>query len=334
MHAGEKVIDVHGHVSPPPVALAYQAYLLGSNSPMPSPTRQKAFPPITENDYADAFAEHVAYIDDRDIDIQVIGPRPFYVAGWMEPHLIPAWASYVNDLIHLQCSSSPVRFFGACQLPQDASKPDLAHCISELDRCIHELGFVATYVSPDPAGRRNTPGMHDPYWFPLYRRVVELNVPIIVHGTTSLDPRFRGVDRNYQLGFVTEQYLAVQFLRHSEVFDIFPELRIMVCHCGGALDRFIPGDPHNGSRQTEENLFFDSCAYDVNFLEAAIKQRGVDRICFGTEAPGSGRHTRPETGRSSDDLLPVIDSFPWLTAGDKDKIFRRNALRVFPLLAK
>jgi predicted TIM-barrel fold metal-dependent hydrolase len=255
------------------------------------------------------------------------------VAGWMEPHLIPAWASFMNDLIYLQCKQYPDRFFGACQLPQDASQPDLEHCIAELDRCVNELGFVATYVSPDPAGRRNTPGMHEPYWYPLYRRVSALNVPVIVHGTTSLDPRFRGVDRNYQLGFVTEQYLAVQFLRHSRVFDMFPDLRVVVCHCGGALDRFIPGDPHNGNGSSQGKLYFDSCAYDEIFLEAAIKQRGVDQICFGTEAPGSGRYVRQETGRSSDDLLPIIDSFSWLTAEDKLKIIHHNALKVFPLLS-
>jgi predicted TIM-barrel fold metal-dependent hydrolase len=275
----------------------------------------------------------VAYIDDRNIDVQVLGPRPFLVAGWMEPHLIPPWATFVNDLIHLQCSAYPDRFFGACQLPQDAAQSDLSHCIAELDRCVNDLGFVAAYVSPDPAGRRTTPGMHEPYWFPLYERACELDIPLIVHGTSSLDPRFRGVDRNYQLGFVTEQYLAVQFLRHSDVFQSFPTLRVLVCHCGGALDRFIPGDPHNGSRHAD-NLFFDSCAYDPVFLEAAIKQRGVEQVCFGSEAPGSGRFPRPETGRSSDDLLPVIESFSWLTPEDKRKILNGNARRVFPALDK
>jgi predicted TIM-barrel fold metal-dependent hydrolase len=331
MHSGTKVIDIHAHVSPPPVALAYLAYLLGSNSPMPNPAQQQAFPPISESDYESAFADHVNYIDERNIDVQVLGPRPFYVAGWMEPHLIPAWATYVNDLIQLQCAAYPDRFFGACQLPQDAAQSDVSHCIPELERCVTDLGFVAAYVSPDPAGRRTTPGLHEPYWFPLYDRVSELDIPLIVHGTSSLDPRFRGVDRNYQLGFVTEQYLAVQFLRHGDVFRSFPKLRVVVCHCGGALDRFAPGDPHNGSSHPN-NLFFDSCAYDPVFLEAAIKQRGVSQICFGSEAPGSGRYVRPETGRSSDDLLPVIESIEWLTPADKVSILNANARRVFPAL--
>ena len=45
------------------------------------------------------------------------------------------------------------------------------------------------------------------------------------------------------------------------------------------------------------NLYYDCCAYDDNFLAAAIKQHGVDQILFGTESPGSGGVLRPDTGK-------------------------------------
>jgi len=60
----------------------------------------------------------------------------------------------------------------------------------------------------------------------------------------------------------------------------------------------------------------------------------VPRMLFGTEAPGSGRAVRPETGRTSDDLVPVIGSFDFLTEEDKIKIFHENPARVIPALAK
>ncbi len=66
-------------------------------------------------------------------------------------------------------------------------------------------GMARSSAGPDPDGRRTAPGMHEPYWYPLYGRCQELGVPIIVHGTSSLDPRYRVVLRNYQLGFMTEQ---------------------------------------------------------------------------------------------------------------------------------
>jgi predicted TIM-barrel fold metal-dependent hydrolase len=228
----------------------------------------------------------------------------------------------------------PTRFAGAAQLPQNSEADDLSHCIPELERCVKELGFIAAYASPDPAGRRTTPGMHEPYWFPLYEKCQALGIPLIVHGTNALDRRFRVVPQNYQLGFLTEQYLAGQFLSHGDVFERYPELKVVICHCGGALNRFIPTDAHIAQKDLSRNLFYDSCGYDLLFLEAAIKQRGVASMCFGTEAPGSGRAVRPETGKTSDDLVPVISSFDFLSEDDKLAIFNKNPAKVFPALAK
>jgi predicted TIM-barrel fold metal-dependent hydrolase len=330
------VLDVHGHVSVPMAANSFLMLMMGSNTPMESPIGEAVAGParVTKEDFRTAAAGHVQYLDDRNIDVQIIGPRPFLTMGWMEPHLVPAWSRYVNDMIHQQCEFFPERFLGACMLPQLSDAPDISHCIIELNRCVAEYGFVAAYASPDPAGRRTTPGMHEPYWYPLYERCQELDIPIIVHGTNSLDPRFRVVPHNYQLGFLVEQYLAGQFLGHSDVFERFPALRVIICHCGGALDRFIPTDHHLPQKDLSANLFYDTCGYDLVFLEAAIRQRGVDRMVFGTEAPGSGRAVRPETGRTSDDLVPIIGSFEFLTAVDKKKIFNGNVARVVPALAK
>jgi predicted TIM-barrel fold metal-dependent hydrolase len=331
-----RVLDVHGHVSVPFSANSFLVLMMGSNTPMASPIGQdKAGPAgVSLEDFRTAAAGHATYMDDRNIDVQVIGPRPFLMLGWMEPHLLPAWTRYVNDMIHQQCQMFPDRFLGAAMLPQHSDAPDLSNCLEELDRCVSELGFAAAYLSPDPGGRRTTPGMHEAYWYPVYARAQELGIPLIVHGTNSLDPRFRVVPHNYQLGFYTEQYLAGQFLSHGDVFERFPELKVIICHCGGGLDRFIPTDPHIAQKDLSENLFYDTCAYDLNFLEAAIKQRGVPRLLFGSEAPGSGRAVRPETGRTSDDLVPIIGAFDFITEDDKIKIFNENPARVVPALAK
>ncbi|MGH9114827.1 MAG: amidohydrolase family protein [Acidimicrobiales bacterium] len=339
MYDDLKVLDVHAHVSVPPVANTFALNLMASNTAMASPlSGGPGHAPFGSVPSAEQFREtastHVAYIDERGIDVQIIGPRPFMTLGWMQPHLIGAWSRYVNDMIHQQCEMFPGRFLGACQLPQHAGAPDAAHCLGELQRCVDEYQFVATYVSPDPDGRRTQPGMHDQWWFPLYERCEELGLPIIVHGTNSVDPRYAVVPHNYQLGFLTEQYLATQFLGHGPVFDHFPGLKVVVCHCGGALNRFIPTDFHLPQRDTRENLFYDTCGYDLHFLEAAIKQRGADQMCFGVEAPGSGRAVRPETGRTSDDLIPVLRSFEWLSEGDRRKIVHHNPARVCPALAK
>lgn len=334
MYKNTRVLDVHAHVSPPPAARNFVLPMMASNTARKSPLSQggEPGPGLSDEDFRKASQQHVDYMNARNIDVQIIGPRPFLMLGWMQEHLLPAWTRFVNDAIHKQVTLFPDRFHGAAQLPQNSEAPDLSHCLPELERCVNEYGFIAVYASPDPGGRRTTPGMHEPYWFPLYEKCQALGLPIIVHGTNSLDRRFGVVPQNYQLGFYTEQYLATQFLSHGDVFERYPELKVVVCHCGGGLNRFIPTDTHLAQKDLSRNLFFDTCGYDLNFLEAAIKQRGVSQMCFGTEAPGSGGAVRPETGRTSDDLVPVIEGFEFLSEADRVQIFNGNPAKVFPQL--
>jgi predicted TIM-barrel fold metal-dependent hydrolase len=284
---------------------------------------------LRDVDWQAAADRHAAYLDARDIDVQILGPHPVEVHGWMAPHIFESWTRYVNDAIHKMCLLRPDKFVGACQLPQLADAPDISHVLPELERCVRDYGFVAAYATPDVTGRRDTPGMHEPYWFPLYDKAQELGIPIIVHGTCGQDPRYRVVPHNYQLAFSTEQYIATQLLRWGDQFKRFPELKIVMCHMGGGLDRFIKEsetlNPHN---DTSRNLFFDSCAYDIDYLTTAIKQRRVSQVCFGVEAPGSGQTVRPETGRPSDDMVPVIAGLEFLSEQDKVDIFHNNPARV------
>jgi predicted TIM-barrel fold metal-dependent hydrolase len=273
-------------------------------------------------------------MNDRSVDVQVVGPRPFLMSADMPRHTFQTWTRFVNDSIAKQCRMEPTRFVGACQLPQVPSAPDASHCLAELQRCVDEHDFVGVYVTPDPLGVHGGPGLAERWWDPLYQRCEESQLPIIIHGATNADQRLSHVPENYQMNFVAEQYWAGQSLSHSDVFQRFPGLRVIICHCGGALDRWIPTDPHLSQRDLSQNLFYDTCAHDVHFLEAAIKQRTVKRMVFGTEAPGSGSALRPETGRPADDLLPVLDAFEFLSEQDKLDLVHHNPARLFPAMAK
>jgi predicted TIM-barrel fold metal-dependent hydrolase len=118
-----------------------------------------------------------------------------------------------------------------------------------------------------------------------------------------------------------------------DVFARFPELKVIICHCGGALDRFIRSDKHLSQTDLSNNLYFDTCAHDVDYLTTAIKQRTPARLLFGTEAPGSGAAVRGPgegPGKTGDDLVPVISSFDFITEQDKIAIFNTNPAKVFP----
>ena len=58
----------------------------------------------------------------------------------------------------------------------------------------------------------------------------------------------------------------------------------------------------------------------------------IRRVAAYVSPDPAGRRTtvRPETGRTSDDLVPVIDGFGFLTTDDKVKIFNANPAKVIP----
>jgi predicted TIM-barrel fold metal-dependent hydrolase len=338
VYKGQKVFDVHGHVTAPDTYRAGVALLMASNTPQrqsvlmqpsdkrPGPLQDENFKRVVEN-------QHVNYMDERNIDVQIIGPRPFMMMGWMSQDILPSWTRLTNDAIGLQCSYFPDRFLASMQLPQNGHAPDSTHMLDEIDRCKKEWGVMSVYVSPDPEGLRQTPGMHEPYWYALYEKCQRDGLPIIVHGTNHQDPRLSIINQNYQVGFLVEQFIATQLLGFSDVFDRFPELKVIVCHCGGAPSRFAPTDNHNFQRDTSNNLFFDVCAYEPTFLECSIKQKGVSQMLFGTEAPGSGRHVDPRTGRSGDNVIPTLEEAAYLTDEDRMNIIHNNPLRVIPAFA-
>lgn len=347
MYNGKQVIDIHGHHSTPPHFRAYAYNLIALR------TVSGRGLEIPDDVLESALTRHIEVMDERNVDVQFISPRPVAMMHWEQPHLVEHWTQTTNDTIAQTIRLHPDRFRGIAQLPQVGIEfsGDSSGCVPELERAVTELGFVGAMLNPDPAGDRQTPGMNDEYWFPLYEAAEALESPLVVHASITRDPRVTIIPHNYQYNFLTEQTLATQLLENSTVFEDFPRLRVVVCHCGGAPSRFVPraqpsglqgggqvgighraAPAHAAIPEWNDNLFFDTCSYDQDYLETAIKQRGVNQMMFGTEAPGSGTAVlNPDTGKPADDMVPVVDRIGFLTQDDKDKIFRRNALRVFPL---
>jgi hypothetical protein len=72
-------------------------------------------------------------------------------------------------------------------------------------------------------------------------------------------------------------------------------------------------------------LYYDTVLYTEDALRLLIKTIGVDRCLFGTECPGVGSSVDPESGRSMDNVRPMIEKIEWITAEEKRKIFCDNS---------
>jgi predicted TIM-barrel fold metal-dependent hydrolase len=239
-----------------------------------------------------------------------------------------------NSIIARQVKLFPGVFRGVCGLPQSPGVSPKS-CIPELERCVKELGFIGCLLNPDPgeASGHETPGLGDPFWYPLYEKLVELDVPAYIHSAGCRSERL-----TYSLHFINEESVAILSLLTSRVFQDFPALKIVVSHGGGAmpyqLGRFEASSlrrrPERFS-QSLRRLWFDTVLYSRDALELLIKTVGADRCLFGTERPGIGTVKDPQTGRWMDDTRHFIEGFDWLSAEDKHLIFEGNARTVFKL---
>jgi len=357
MYKGKLVIDMHGHLSTPPHFRAHALNLVALRTPGDALLLPEAAMKAAQD-------RHLKMLDERNIDVQFISPRPVAMLHWERPFIVHDWTKVTNNIIADNCRAYPKRFAGIAQLPQTRFE-GCAHCVAEMRRCVEELGFVGALVNPDPGADGQTPGMDDAYWYPLYEAAEKLNCTLVVHPSISRDPRIEKIPHSYQFNNLSEETLATMLLENSDVFERFPKLRIVICHCGGALRRLLEADDQVDAvaaahgrdnrvtksgqqaggqvglatkekdvirRDLSQNLFFDTCAYDPYLLSGAIHQRGPDRMVFGTEVPGSGSALlNPQTNKPSDDVLAMLESFDFLTDDDRLKIVHDNPRRMFPL---
>lgn len=332
------IIDVHGHVVAPPELYAYQAILLASRG---AHGKQKVdvddetlINTVWKARPGNPKKTHIELLDEVGTTMQFISPRPFNAMHSIKPEKIVHWyTEEANNIIARICNLFPGRFMGIAGLPQNMGVP-IENTLEELERCVKQLGFIGCVINPDPnEGQGTPPGLGDEYWYPLYEKLVELDVPALIHSASCVSAR-----ENYSLHFINEETIAIMSLLNSNVFKDFPTLKIVISHAGGAIPyqigRFQAARYRANKEPFEESirkLYFDTCLYTKDALELLFKTVGVDRCLFGTENPGSGSAVHPTTGRYMDDTKPVIESIEWLTAEDKEMIFSGNAKKLYNL---
>jgi 4-oxalmesaconate hydratase len=325
------IVDIHGHTNAPPSLYAYKAGLLSSRG-----AHGKGNPGITEEAMANAVKNHLANnLDKVGTDVQFLSPRPFQLMPSEKPDkIVHWWVEANNDAIAMSVKAAPDRYRGVMGLPQCAGSP-ITDCFEEMDRCINDLGFVGIMINPDPyeADGHHAPGMGDEYWFPLYEKMVQMDVPALIHSAGCKDPW-----DTYSNYFIAVETRVIISMVSSGVFDKFPDLKIIVAHGGGAVPyqvgryRAFFGRHFENSGGFDAQLkkfYFDSVLYNQESLELLLKIVGSDRVMFGTENPGTGSYKDPKSGKMLDDLKPVIEAIQ-VPDADKKNVFEDVARKVFP----
>jgi 4-oxalmesaconate hydratase len=329
------VVDCHGHYTTEPEALnvfrAAQIAALKDPSKKPSAADLK----ISDDQLRESVQPQLKFQRERGTDVTLFSP----LAGGMGHHIGTAetsaeWSQVSNELIHRIAALHPDNFIGIGQLPQSPGvRPD--NCIGELERCVKSYGFVAVNLNPDPSGGYwRDPPLFDRWWYPLYEKLVELDVPAMVHVSASANPNFHGTGAHYINGDTTA---FMQFIT-SDLFKDFPTLRMIIPHGGGAAPyhwgryRGLAQDMKKPPLEELllKNVFFDTCVYHKPGIELLFKVVPIDNILFASEMVGAVRGVDPFTGRYYDDTKFYIDALP-LSDDDRRKVFEGNARRVYRL---
>ncbi|MBV8084916.1 MAG: amidohydrolase [Chloroflexi bacterium] len=325
------VIDCHGHITAPAGLQGYHAGLIAGRSRRGGEKLKFSDEQITYGIEHSRWGNAFELLSRVGTDMQFISIRPFTAGMYLKPYsIVRDYITAVNDTIAHNVRLYPKQYRGVISLPQAPGLP-ADEWIGEIDRFVDNPGIVGVTINPDPGemGDDSTPGLGEKYWYPLYEKMVQHDLPALIHGASC------GLSRlSYSTHFINEETIAVTNLLDSNVFNDFPNLKIIVSHGGGAVPyqyaRWAAGWARRwGGRFGEalRKLYYDSCVYSKEGLQCLLSVVGPDNVLFGTENPGTGNQVNPDTGRTLEDIAPIIRDI--LGERDAQKVLETNARRLF-----
>jgi 4-oxalmesaconate hydratase len=329
------IIDIHGHYTTEPAALHSfrdrQLAALADPGRKPSPDLG-----ISDEQLLKSVQPQLEFQRQRGSDLTIFSPRASGMGHHVGTEAIGhVWSRLSNDLIHRVCTLLPESFAPVGQLPQFPGAP-IENCIPELERIVKELGFVGVNLNPDPSGGYwKSPPLTDRYWYPIYEKMVELEVPAMIHVTGSCNPAVHFTGAHYINGDTT----AFMQLLQGDLFRDFPTLKLVIPHGGGAVPfhwgryRGIAQDMRKPllTEHLLRNVFFDTCVYHQPGIDLMKRVIPVDNILFASEMIGAVKGVDPETGHHYDDTRRYVDKLD-LSDEERYKIYEGNARRVYPRL--
>ena len=208
--------------------------------------------------------------------------------------------------------------------------------IDELERCVNEHDIVAVNLNPDPSGGHWTsPARTDDQWFPVYVKLIEHQLHVMIHVSTSINPAFHTTGAHYLNADTT----AVMQLLQGDLFATFPELKMIIPHGGGAVPyhwgRFrglgMMMDKPPVEDHLLNNIYFDTCVYHQPGIDTLLEVIPHKNIMFASEMIGAVRTEDPSTGHYFDDTVRYVQAAD-LSEESRQAIFEDTARAVHPRL--
>ena len=329
------IIDCHGHYTTAPKALKAWRDAQVANLDTPELGPKLSDLKISDDEIRESIEENqLARMKERGIDVTIFSPQ----ASFMTHHIgdfntSATWAALCNELCYRVTQLFPKHFVGAAMLPQSPGV-DISTCLPEMRKCINEYEFVGINLNPDPSGGYwRDPPLSDAYWHPIYNEMIALDVPAMIHVSSSCNDCFHTTGAHYLNADTT----AFMQCLTSDLFAQFPALRFLIPHGGGAVpyhwgrfrglakDMGIP----DINQKLLNNIYFDTCVYHqpgINLLTEVIPTKN---ILFASETFGAVKDIDPDSGFYFDDTRRYLNAVDGLSNEEKLMIFEGNARKVF-----
>ena len=332
------IIDCHGHYTTAPKALEQwrnrQIAGIADASAMPRASELK----IGDDELRESIEHNqLRLMRERGSDLTIFSPRASFMAHHSGDFEVSStWAAICNELCHRVSRLFPDHFVPAAMLPQSPGV-DPASCIPELVKCVEQFGNVGINLNPDPSGGHWTsPPLTDRHWYPIYEKMVEYDIPAMVHVSTSCNACFHTTGAHY----INADTTAVMQLIQGDLFKDFPTLKLIIPHGGGAAPyhwgryRGLAQELKKPllSEHLLRNVYFDTCVYHQPGIDLLTRVIPVDNILFASEMIGAVRGIDPDTGHYFDDTRRYIEASTIVVGDDRHKVYEANARRVFTRL--
>ena len=175
-----------------------------------------------------------------------------------------------------------------------------------------EYGAVGINLNPDPRRPLDQPPLTDKHWYPIYEKMVEYDLPAMIHVSTSCNACFHTTGAHYLNADTT----AFMQLIQGDLFKDFPTLKFLIPHGGGAVP-YHWGRFRGLAQRDEEallqehlmnNVFFDTCVYHQPGIDLLNTVIPVKNVLFASEMIGAVRGIDPTTGHYYDDTKRYIEA--------------------------
>ncbi len=317
------IIEWHTHVYPPEEAAADALAWEGKSAPA-----WAGRCPMT--------IENVMNAHDRTgIALSVITNAAHYLRGKSDADALKAvqrWSDYAAQL-QQEYKGKLVAF--ATILPCNGREQ-----IKEAERAITQLGLRGFFIHSNHNSRYPDEDAARPFW----ELAQALDVPVFIH------PPHVGVGEEqvsmYRLassvGRPADLCVALSRLIVRGVLEDFPRLKLVASHGGGGICEVIGRMNYAYELQDEcyflgsyapmkirheplhylKMMYFDTATYHAPATRLVLETVGVDHALYGSDAPPL-TSLKPRAIKLIEDLD--------LPAGDKEKLFWRNAAKLLKL---